>query len=191
MAFSDNLDLSMWYTLPEALNGKTILPAYKFKADFENNTNDNNKQKMLDRIKPWHFVSVSVPTYTFRREVVKYGAIPRTFPILDFNEGLTVRVTLEEDNTGTIAYFVNWCQRQNIDNYGFYVAPLLNRIGDLRIEMQDNVGEPIVHYVFKNLYYEDASELALDYGSTDVIKYDIRFTADVVEVNFYKQVDIG
>jgi len=183
---SEKTDLMKWYTLPEALNGKSVLPAYKFKADFFS-VKGGAKQAMLNKIKPWHFVSVSIPTYAFRKEVVKYGQIPRSFPILEFTEGLNVKVTFEEDNQGTIAYFINWLQRQNIDNKGYYVPPLKNRIGDLRIDLQDNVGDSVVHYVFKNLYYTDASDLSLDYASNDVIKYDVAFTADVVEVNFFKQ----
>ena len=186
-----NLALQAWYRLPELVFGKSIQPAYKFFATFLDNpfvrksTKDYNEIGSMPVIMPYHFTSVSIPTYNFKLEKVYYGVIPRSFPLLDF-EGFTVNVTFEEDENGTIAYFINWMQKCIIDSNGYYKAPLANRIGNLVVEVQDRLGLPVVYYIFKNVYYQSSDSITYDYGSNEAIKYNVVFGVDTMETWYVK-----
>ena len=180
-------ELNAFYKLPEQLFGKSIQPAYRFYATFLDNPFKDAYEDIesMPIIRPYHFNSITIPTYNFKLDKVYYGVIPRTFALLDF-EGLTVDVTFEEDELGTIAYFINWMQRNIIDSNGYYKAPLKNRIGNLVVEVQDRQALPVVYYIFRNIYYNSSNAIAYDYSMGESIKYQVTFAVDTMETWYVK-----
>lgn len=180
----NNLALQGYYSGIDAL--KSIQKSYKFLVTFWDDLTvfNPNKTALMEEIgsmpliKFWHVLSISIPQYPFGKDNVQYGPIAKTFPVMqDFN-GFDVRITFEEDEFGTIAYFINWLQRKIIDRDGMYRSQRDNRIDHLIIETQDDNGLPIQLYWYKNIYFQNVNEVTFDYGSPDSIKYDITFGAD-------------
>ena len=128
----------------------------------------------------WHTRSVTIPQYTFSKEVVKYGPIAKSFPVMELN-GLDIAITFEEDEFGTIAYFINWLQRKIIRNDGTYRSQKDNRVDNLMILTEDDSGIPINLFWYKNVYFQNASPATFDYGGNESIKYDITFGADYLQ----------
>jgi hypothetical protein len=188
--FLNSVQLAGYYNIPDGLFGsKTIQPAYKFNALFLTNPFANKKPDLgpMPLIAPYHFLGIDLPSYKFNKETVMYGQVPRSYPVLDMSGSMEVSCLFEEDENGTIGYFVNWCQRNNIDNKGYYRSPgKQNRIGDLIIEIQDKMGLPVMYYVCKNLFYLSADDLKYDYASNDSVKMRVTFATDIIESWFVK-----
>ena len=188
--FTNSISLVGYYNIPDALFGsKTIQPTYKFTALFLTNPFANNKPDLgpMPIIAPYHFVDVNIPNYKFEKKTIMYGQVPRSFPVLDMQGAMEVSCLFEEDENGTIAYFINWCTRNNIDNKGYHRFPgKENRIGDLIIEIQDKMGLPVVYYVCKNLFFLESDDVKYDYASNDSQKYRITFGTDIIESWFIK-----
>ena len=169
-------------------NLKTIQKSYKFLVVFWDEINLSPKKVALTEeignmpiIKPWHILNVTTPQYPFGKDNVQYGPLAKTYPVMaDFN-GFDIRVTFEEDNKGTIAYFINWLQRKILDSDGRYRSQTENRIDHMIIETQDDAGLPIQLYWYQNIYFQNASENTLDYSTVDSVKYDITFGADYMK----------
>jgi hypothetical protein len=184
----NSLALQGFYSLPEQLFGKSIQPAYRFTASFLENPFRKFDEDVgsMPVIMPYHFLNITVPTYNFKFENVYYGVIPRTYATLAY-EGFEVNATFEEDEMGTIAYFINWCQKCIIDSNGYYKAPLSNRIGNLAVEVDDRQGMPVVIYIFKNIFYRSSGDVTYDYGTGESIKYQISFGVDTMETWYVKE----
>jgi len=181
--------LNTYFNLPSSLFGKSIQRSYSFYAtflDYPFNKKGNRKETgPMPVISPYHFLSVTLPTYKFDKEVLMYGQVPATFPVLN-HEGFEVDVELEEDEFGTIEFFISWCQRSIIDSKGYYIAPLQNRIGHLVVEITDPNGLPVVYYTFKDIYYLRATDPTYQYDTNDSIKRTITFGVDIMETLFTK-----
>lgn len=186
------LELLSYFNLPSTLFGKSIQRTYNFNAFFiddpTNKLGNRKKTGPMPVILPWHFLKISIPTYSFSKENMVFGQVPISFPVLNLSnvEEMTISVDLEEDELGTIEFFITWCQRNIIDENGYYVPPLQNRIGHLLVEITDPTGIPVLYYTFRDLYFLDASEVTYDYGSNDSIVRTIRFGIDRVETMFTK-----
>jgi len=134
-------------------------------------------------IKQWHVKNITIPQYKFHAEAQKYGPLTKSFPVMD-TEPLRVNVTMDEDEQGTIAYFINWMQRRIIDknNGGVHRSQKLNRITDLIIETEDDSGVPIQIYWFKNIFLTEVSETTFDYSSNENISYTLGFAVDWMRI---------
>lgn len=188
----NSAELQSWYRLPEQLWGKSIQPAFRFYV-----THIYNPFKLFLKeggpppiIRSYHVASIDIPTYNFTKESVQYGAVPRTFAVLDFKDGMNIEVTYEEDELGTIAYFINWLQKQIIDRRGYYQAPLNGRIM-IVVEIQDKNGIPTAYYIFHDCYFQTASNASYSYDSNDSIKYTISYACDRMSVSFPKYTPAG
>ena len=73
-----------------------------------------------------------------------YGVVPKVFHYLILKKH-KLKVTFEEDELGTIAYFINWMQRNIIDRDGYYRAQE-TKIGHFVVEVQDRNGFPVLKY---------------------------------------------
>ena len=163
--FLNSLELNAYFNLPEQLFGKSIQPSFRFfVAHIYNPFRGGIRKNLVEGpgpiIRPYHVESVQIPTYQFDKESMKYGAVPRTFPILSLDKGMNVQVTYEEDELGTIAYLINWLQKSIIDRRGYYQSPLENRIMII-VEVQDKNGIPAVYYIFHDCYYQQAYHVPL------------------------------
>jgi len=186
------LELMSYFSLPATLFGKSIQRSYSFYATFLDNpfNKGGNRKKTgpMPIIRPSHFLSVTLPTYQFTKESIIFGQVPVSFPVLNVENAreMTVSCDFEEDEFGTIEFFISWCQRSIIDNDGYYVNPLNNRIGHLIVEVTDPTGLPILYYTMKDLYYLNASDVTYAYDTNDSIKRTITFGVDRIETLFTK-----
>lgn len=193
----NQLELGAYYSGIDAL--KSIQKSWRFLVTFYDAPGAyknplypdlENKYKAMLReigpqptIKQWHVKNITLPQYKFHAEAQKYGPLTKTFPIMD-TEPLRVNVTMDEDEQGTIAYFINWMQRRIIDknNGGVHRAQTLNRISDLIVETEDDTGIPIQIYWFKNIFLSEVSETTFDYSSNENITYTLGFAADWMRI---------
>lgn len=183
-------DLLRYFRQPGSGFGKSIQRSWGFDVSFIYNP---LKGLSLGRglefppiIQPFYVLDVTMPTYSFKKEVMMYGQVPRTFPILEF-EGFDVDVTLEEDEKGTVDYFINWNQRNIIDDEGYYSAPDDAKIKAMVVEIYDNQSKPVVYYIFHDLYFLAANPAQYSYNSNDSIKRTVTFGVDRVSTYYIKQ----
>jgi len=172
------VDLLSFYDL------KSIQKNYKFFVTIWDNalkaSQTDPEIGSMPKIAHRHVRNVIIPQYNFSKEVVKYGPIAKSFPIMDLN-GLDVTVGFEEDEYGTIAYFINWLQRKIVRNDGTYRSQLQNRVDNLMVLTEDDNGIPINLFWYKNIYFQNASTASFDYSGNESIKYDITFGADYLQ----------
>lgn len=185
----NSLELKAFYKLPELAFGKSIQPSWKFYALFLDNPLQsfrvNSEPGPMPVLRPYHIVDVAIPSFSFEKQIMMYGQVPRTFPVLNF-EGFNVSVTFEEDELGTIEYFINWCTRSIINREGLYRHPTERRIQAFVVEIQDKTGIPIVYYIFHDLYFLDASSASYSYENNSAIKRNVTFGVDRMTTVFTK-----
>lgn len=168
---------------------KTVQKSFRFYVTFWDDLFSIDKRKLakeigtMPSISFWHINSIVLPQYPFGKDVVKYGPMAKSFPVMNDFNGLDITITFEEDEMGTIANFIHWCQNKIIDrkNGGVYRSQNENRINHLIVETEDDAGVPIQFWWFKNLYFQNAAPLNLDYASTESVKYEITFGADFMQ----------
>ncbi len=192
----NSIELPKYFRQPENEFGKSIQRNWQFYGFFlyspfksiKSNTSNlvNNKSEFPPEIQTFHILDVTIPTYKFRKEKVMYGQVPRTFPVLDF-EGFNLSVTLEEDEFGTVERFINWNQRNIIDSRGYYNAPNNVKTKAFYVEVQDKNGAPVVYYIFKDLYFLEASDASYSYNSNESIKRTLTFGCDMMSTEFVEK----
>jgi len=171
-------------------SNKTVQRVYNFFVTFDNNPTLDEKvinQDPMPKIEDWHIRNVTIPNYDFQKEVEKYGSIPRSFPKLSF-DGFEVRIELEEDEKGTIAYFINWLQRRILNRNGIYNPPDSNRIDVITVQIKDNAGQKVVNYYFRDAYFLKADDVQYDYATNDALRYILTFGVDYYDMEFFKQI---
>jgi len=186
----NGLELSRYFRQPESAFGKSIQRNWQFYGLFIYNPLQGvavgRQIEMPPVIQPFHILDVTIPTYKFERVNMMYGQVPRSFPVIKF-EGFEFTVNLEEDEKGTVEYFINWNQRNIIDDKGYYNAPDLVKIPAFVLEVQDKMGIPVVYYTFHDIYFLQASEPTYSYTSNESIKRSITFGCDRMSTVFTKQ----
>lgn len=207
MRGANGIELQRYFRQPETAFGKSVQRSWQFFGMFIYNPFSNetkfaannvgifggntNLVKSINKdfppiIQPFHILDVTIPTYQFERVNMMYGQVPRSFPVLKF-EGFEFTVNLEEDEQGTVEYFINWLQRRVIDNKGYYNAPEKVKIPAFVLEVQDKMGIPNVYYTFHDIYFLQASEANYSYTGNESIKRSITFGCDRMSTVFIKQ----
>ena len=191
----NSLELQSFFKLPEQFSGKSIQRSYNFYVTFWDNPlkrirGENLKLGPMPILRSYHVQSVTIPHYKFDRKVMLYGQVPRTFPLLNF-EGFELSMVLEEDELGSIAYFIQWLQRTIINRDGLYNAPLDSKVAFISVEIQDKNGIPVVYYIFHDCYFLNVSDITYDYATNESIKYNLTFGCDRVSTEFLKYNPIG
>jgi hypothetical protein len=186
----NGIELLRYFRQPENAFGKSIQRNWQFWGFFIYNP---LKGIGLGRglefppvIQPFHILSVNIPTYNFKKEKMMYGQVPRTFPVLDF-EGFDLEIELEEDEQGTVEYFINWNQRNIITKEGYYNAPNDAKIKAFVLEVQDKKGFPVIYYTFHGLFFLQASPVNYTYNGNESIKRTVTFGCDRMSTVFTKQ----
>jgi hypothetical protein len=178
---SNALELQGFYSSSELF--KTIQKSYKFFVTFWDDDilgNITSEVGTMPLIQHWHVRNITLPQYSFSKEVVRFGPLVKAYPVMDFN-GLDIDVEFEEDENGTIAYFINYLQRKIIRQDGTYRSQKDNRIDNLVVLTEDDFGIPINLFWYKNVFFQNASAPTFDYSSNDSIKYMITFGADYMK----------
>jgi len=182
----NNIRTSRATELKGFYSNKTIQRTYDFFVTFDNIFNGDGFDPM-PKIEDWHVRNITIPNYDFTKEVEKYGVLPRSYPKLSF-DGFEVRIELEEDEKGTIAYFINWCQKRILNEKGLYTAPSKNRIAVITAKIKDNEGRPVVNYRFFDAYFLKADDVQYDYSTNDAIRYILTFGVDYYEMEFENKI---
>jgi hypothetical protein len=172
--------------------GKSIQKCYRFTVTFFPPKDMKLRPDIYGRVGPmpliraFHVKNISIPQYTYKKEVQYYGPAPRSFPILE-HDGFEVKIEFEEDDRGTIGSFVNWLQRLAIDpNYGTYTPPDYVKLAMIGIITESDFGIPIACYTLHNPFYLNASGPDLDYSDNAAVKYNIAFNVDIIN-SFFPQ----
>lgn len=193
-------ELNAFYNLPSQLGGKSVQPAWRFYVAHIYNpmmgvSNIGDVAKRLlegpsPLMRAYHVKNVSVPTYQFNKEIQEYGAVPRSFAVLNANQGLNLQLTYEEDDKGTIGYLVNWMQRRTINRNGYYNAPMKTRMMII-VEAHDQNGVPNAVYIFHDCFYTLCGEAQYSYDSNAPMSYAVSYGFDRMSVSFPKYSLIG
>lgn len=188
----NGIELLRYFRQPETAFGKSIQRSWQFYGLFIYNPfkRITDLTSLVSEFPPiiqsFHILDVTIPVYNFEKIVMMYGQVPRSFPVLKF-EGFNFNVTLEEDEQGTVEYFINWNQRNIIDSEGYYNAPNKMKIPAFVVEVQDKMGVPVVYYTFHDIYYLQASEANYSYAINESIRRTVTFGCDRMSTIFTKQ----
>ena len=124
--------------------------------------------------------SVSVPEFSFSKNNVKHGPTSKSAAVLDF-DGYEIKLDLEEDNKGSVRKFIDHCKSRNIKNDGLFWPPNFAEIPGMTIKVLNTQlskgGTPVMIFEYTKLLFLAASEVTLDYGTSESIKYSITFSA--------------
>lgn len=180
---SNNIEFLGFYSNLEVF--KTIQKNFKFFVTFWDDdiisTKAYSETGSMPVINHYHIQSVSIPQYPFSKEVVKYGPLAKCYPVMsDFN-GLDIDVEFEEDEFGTIAYFINYLQRKIVRQDGTFRSQLENRIDNMVILTEDDQGVPINMFWYKNIFYQNSTPVTFRYDGNEAIRYTITFGADLMK----------
>ncbi|MFW6377454.1 MAG: hypothetical protein ACOCZ5_02295, partial [bacterium] len=172
----NGLNLLHYFRTPESAFGKSIQRNWQFYGFFLFSPFKavGRQKEFPPVIQPFHLLDVTIPVYEFEKKIMWYGQVPRTFPVLNF-QGFNVDVTLEEDEQGTVEYFINWNQRNIIDRDGYYNPPNKVKFRAFTVEVQDKMGIPVVYYIFHDLYFLSANAASYTYTGNESIKRTITF----------------
>jgi len=186
----NGIELLRYFRQPENAFGKSIQRNWQFYGfflynPFQGDTVGRNVE-FPPVIQPFHILDVTIPTYSFKKEIMMYGQVPRTFPVLEF-EGFEVEVAMEEDEQGTVEYFINWNQRNIINSSGYYNAPNKVKMRAFTVEVQDKTGVPVVYYIFHDMYFLNASSATYSYTGNESVKRTLTFACDRMSTVFAKQ----
>jgi hypothetical protein len=178
------------FELKKFFNDKTILPNNKFYVTIIDKSQygggDRNillRAGLTPILEHWHVLSVKLPSYDFKKEAQKYGPLPRSFAVLDY-DGLELSINFEEDENGTIGNFINILQRRIIDRDGLYSAPAKMKLDKIIVQIEDHHGKPTAIYTFSNCFYLKSNEVNYAYDGNESVKYDVIFNADYYNVVF-------
>jgi len=169
---------------------KSILKSYKFDVWFNfdkyatNNTEYLSTRggplQYLPRIQPYHILSIDVPFPTFNRDSTVIGIMQYSIPILAKEQPLDIKITMEEDNIGTVAGFIHEMQESIVRN-GYHVPPAKSRLGDIWININNDQDGTVSGYKAKDVFFLGASSISPSYERNDSVKYDLTFGTDYME----------
>lgn len=137
--------------------------------------------KDMPPIKAYEVINVSIPGYGYEKETVPNGLIVRSFPVLSF-KGFELSIMFEENDSGTIAQFANYCQRRIISPAGYYYHPDATSLGTFMIEVLDMNNVAKVTYIFRDVYYMQTTPIVFDYNNATALPISMTFGADSVEM---------
>lgn len=180
---------------------KSVLPSWKFVVYVTTDNDVSTKVKTKDgdknvggivsyaidpkvklafsRMRYHHVVDVSIPLYKFKREIVKYGPVAKSFPMLE-HEGFEIKVTYEDDRNGDVLGLIHTLQKTVVREDGYYKKLNENKVGDINIHLYNHFGINVCQWIGKNAYYAGADDVSLSYGNDDTLKYGITFACDTI-----------
>lgn len=176
--------------------GKSIQKSYRFLVTFFPNMFLSAQRPQIFKeigpmplVRSFHIQSISIPQYTFTKETQYYGNAPRSFPILK-HDGFEVKIEFEEDDHGTIGFFISWLQRLAIEpSKGYYTPPDFVKLPLISVITETDNGTPIAVYTLHDAFYLTATGPDLNYSDSASIKYSITFNVDVIN-SFFPQAKI-
>jgi hypothetical protein len=154
-------------------NLKTVLPNWLFSVKFSNQT---------DLLQPYHVIDVTIPMYKFKVEKQNFGAVNRSFTVIDQDsDALIVSVTFEDSHDGVVLQLIHELQKKIIGLNGLHKPINEQNIGDMDIEIKNYQGKSVGLFNCKNISYVGTENLTFSYTSNETMKYKIDFRCDVVK----------
>ena len=163
---------------PRKSTGKIPKP---FQDDLDELNSAGLGWKDMPPIKGYEVVNVSIPSYGYEKEIINNGLIVRSFPVLSF-KGFELSIMFEENDSGTITQFSNYCQRRIISPGGYYYHPDATSLGTFQIEVFDLNNNPTITYIFRNVYYMQTTPIVFDYNNGSALPISMTFGADSLEM---------
>lgn len=180
----------------EAFKGKTIKLSDSYQVRIRLNDSDfaaeqglsDSKSKFALRIpQPDHnevelfeCTSVTLPSYKPKEDIFEYGNNSKAFIYMDPTSLDDLEIELIEhynnDNTLIVQNLVNLFLSKLFDEEAF-VYKLDDYIPELTVLVFSNIFCPVIlRYVFKELKLTDYTKYDLDYSSTDIAKWTLKFS---------------
>lgn len=176
-------------------NGKTIKLSDSYQVrirledwDFSQAVTSKSKNKFAlripqpenDEIELYECTSVTLPSYKPKTDIFQYGNNAKTFIYMDPKslDDLEIEVVehYNSDNTLFVENFVNLCLAKLFDEDTFQYK-LDDYIPELTVYVFSNVFHTVyLKYIFKELKLTDYSKYDLDYSSTDLAKWTLKFS---------------
>lgn len=178
--FSTNSQVKAYFS--KKVFTKTVQPNYKFYVTII----DKAIFTSLPLIKHWHVLSVNVPNYDWKKEVVYYGPLPKSYPYLE-TDGLEFKIVFEEDEMGTIGDFLHSFQKRILNQDGTYNAPNNIKINRILVSTEDRYSLPVALFTFHDCYLLQAGEVEYNYASNESVKYDTTWNCDYYSAQFPKR----
>jgi len=164
--------------LSEFFSRKTLLINNKFLAEFYDEIS-LAKQDLynvigfMPTIEFFHIKSVSLPaTYGFGSEthfMHHFATLDQLVPNED------VSIVFEEDQYGTIAKFINWCQRKLVTQEGVMRSKNVYTISNLKVTVTNLQDRAVSQYIYKDIIFQSADTLSVNYDGGEAIQYTITF----------------
>ncbi len=169
---------------------KSVLNSYKFDVWLNFDRYVRNPKNALylatkplvfiNRIQPYHILSVDLPLNTFNRESTNIGSMQYSYPVLSKEQALDIKITFEEDHRGTIAGFIQEMQ-ESVIRKGLHVPPVQSRLGDIHINLDNQQDGTVSGFIAKDVFFLGATGGNHTYDGNDTVKYDITFGTDVLQ----------
>lgn len=183
-------------TVPLAPFGKSLQKSYRFLVTFMPNLLLKGKRPELFKeigampmIRGMHIKGISIPQYSYDKQTQFYGPAPRSFPVMK-HDGFEVKIDMEEDDKGTVGFFISWLTRLAIEpTYGIYTPPDYVKLPMIGVVTENDFGVPIACYTLHDAFYLNASGPDLDYSDNSSVKYSITFNVDIIN-SFFPQASI-
>jgi len=176
-------------------NGKTIKLSDSYQVrikledwDFSQAVTNMSKNKFTLRIPQpenneielYECTSVTLPSYKPKTDIFQYGNNSKTFIYMDPKslDDLEIEVVehYNSDDTLFVENFVNLCLAKLFDEDTFQYK-LDDYIPELTVYVFSNVFHTVyLKYIFKELKLTDYSKYDLDYSSTDLAKWTLKFS---------------
>jgi len=178
---------------------KSVLPSWMFSVyistDNDIITKGEYAGKMIDpkvklafsRMRYHHVIDVTIPLYKFEREVIKYGPVAKTFPLIR-HEGFEIKITYEDDSNADVLALIHTLQKTIVDEDGYYKKLNENKVGDIYIHLYNQFGINVCQWIGKNAYFAGAEDVSLSYVNGDTLKYGITFGCDTI--SFRKNITV-
>ena len=161
---------------------KSIVKLYNFTIDIIDNPNAKVK---IPKIKDWHIINMVMQNYNFKKDSIKYGALPKSFAVMDF-DGFELSIRMEEDDKGTISKLINRLQRKIIKTNGVYEYPNNSKLSSIIIMILNDDGTPIHKYEFLEPVFLRSTTPQMDYSVNNSRIFEISFGSDILNEEHFK-----
>ena len=162
---------------------KTILMNNKFLVSFDDEVGidivGKAKKELYESIgymptlQYHHIKGVTIPTnQTFQSETI---FMSNFVTLSDYQVPGDLTVTLEEDQYGTVAKFINWLQRKLVTKSGVVRPKYLYTLSHLNIDVTNLQDRVVAKYIFDDIYFLNSDVLTLSYDGGAPLQYTISF----------------
>lgn len=160
---------------------------YKFKVYFLDSGKYRPNGDSIPQIRNFDVTNISLPTYSFKKEIQKFGNFPKSFPVLD-HDGFEITILFEETADHRVGRFVNWLQRKIMQSDGIYNPPDRSKFDRMIVRILNDFDQVVAEYVFPNVYFLRLQNVIYDYSTNEITRYEITFGGDIQNLEIFNNV---